>query len=202
MNLGAGTADPLEGPLAQAADALAWPMLLLGEDAELLWANRAATALLAQHRLLSQREGRLQATWLARFALTALLQAAQQDLGPVLLHAPSMSVTLTARALAPPPRPRWMLLLSAGGGPADKGLAESAGVRAWAEAHGLSGAETRVLLRVAAGDSPGDAAAALGVAPATVRTQLRAIARKTGLGGAAALQRALSRLPHLASAPR
>jgi DNA-binding CsgD family transcriptional regulator len=93
------------------------------------------------------------------------------------------------RALAPPPEPRWMLLLST------VRLPVSANLRAWAAASGLSAAETRVLLRVAAGDSAREAAAALGITPATVRSQLRAIGRKTGLGGVAALQRALTGLP-------
>lgn len=196
MNRSAGADDPTDGLLAQAADALAWPLLLLGPDAELLWANRAAGALLRERRVLALRDGRVQAPGRPPGELPALLHGAQQDAAPALLHWPMASLTLTAQMLAPPPRARWMLLLASGQAPAG----EATDVRAWAASHGLSQAETRVLLRLAAGDSPSSAATALGVAAATVRSQLRSIGRKTGLGGAAALQQALSRLPPVASA--
>jgi DNA-binding CsgD family transcriptional regulator len=195
MNSSAG-ADPLpEGLLAQAADALAWPMLLLGADAALLWANRAARVLLDEQRVLALRGGRVHAPGRPAGELTALLAAARLDAAPALLHWPDPGATFTVHALAPPPEPRWMLLLSLARLPAGAG----ADLRAWAAAVGLSAAETRVLLRVAAGDSAREAAAALGIAPAIVRSQLRAIGRKTGLGGVAALQRALTRLPPVAA---
>lgn len=193
MNCSAGADPPPEGLLSQAADALAWPMLLLGPDAALLWANRAARGLLDEQRLLALRGGRVHAPGRPAGELPALLAAARDDAAPALLHWPGPGATLTVRALSPPPEPRWMLLLSCARLPVGAG----ADVRAWASARGLSAAETRVLLRVAQGDSAGEAAAALGIAPATVRSQLRAIGRKTGLGGVAALQRALTRLPPL-----
>lgn len=193
MNSSAGADPPPEGLLSQAADALAWPMLLLGADAALLWANRAARVLLDEQRVLALRGGRLHAPGRPAGELTALLAAARHDAAPALLHWPGPGATLSVRALAPPPEPRWMLLLSTVRLPA------GADLRAWAAAHGLSAAEMRVLLRVAEGDSAREAAAALGIAPATVRSQLRAIGRKTGLGGVAALQRALTRLPPVAA---
>lgn len=195
MNCSAGADPPPEGLLSQAADALAWPMLLLGPEATLLWANRSARALLDEQRLLALRGGRLHAPGRPAGELPALLAAARPDEAPALLHWPGPGATLTACALAPPPEPRWMLLLSSAR------LAVGAGdhALAWASAGGLSAAETRVLLRVAQGDSAPEAAAALGIAPATVRSQLRAIGRKTGLGSVAALQRALTRLPPVAA---
>lgn len=195
MNRGTGADAPPLDLLVQAADVLAWPMWLLGPDAELLWSNRAAAALLRGPGVLALHDGRVQAPGRPPGELPALLGRAQQQVAPALLHWPEAGVTLSAQALAPPPEPRWMLLLSGGAAPA--GVA--ADVRAWAASHGLSAAETRVLLRLAEGDTPREAAGVLGVAPATVRSQLRAIGRKTGLGGASALQQALLRLPPLRS---
>ena len=187
--------------LAQVADALAWPLLLLNVDGQLLLANLAARQLLRQggplrlstQRLLAPSDPR------HRAAFQRALQAAAAHGGPQLLrwHGASgghVSASLTRLAGDGPHTPGGPTLLLALG-------AEDARRRellAFATQHGLSAAETRVLQRLALGESSAHAALALGVGAATVRSQTLSLRRKTGHASVAALLRTLAQMPPLA----
>jgi DNA-binding CsgD family transcriptional regulator len=116
--------------------------------------------------------------------------------GPRLLHWPGASAPCNAtlsRLHTPQGTPAVLMLalsLPPGRGPE---------VLAYAALHGLSEAETRVLERLARGESTTLAAQALHVAPATVRSQAASLRRKTGHPSVAELLRTLAALPPLAT---
>ncbi len=191
--------------LAQMADALMWPLLVLRADGTLLHANRAARRLLGTQRMLTllpdRRLGllpaRRQAEWLA-----ALLAAGQGQ--TVVLTWPAAGGSLGAAASLSPLGDPWAA--APGGG--ELLLALSAAeqpdgqVQAYARLHRLSPAETRVLQRLAVGDSSSEAAAALGVSAATVRSQIISLRRRTGHASVIQLLRGLASMPPvLSSAP-
>lgn len=74
-------------------------------------------------------------------------------------------------------------------------LCEELSVEAFARAHALTEAETRVLKLLCAGRVPADIAASLGVKLSTVRTQIGAIRLKTGARDIRSIVQTLSRLP-------
>lgn len=188
--------------LAQVADALAWPLLLLGADGSLLLANLAARQLLRQGAPLRLSAQRLLVPidTKHRAAFQRALQAAVAGAGPQLLHWPAgkgrISASLSRLAGETPETPDGPTLLLALG--ARPGSASGGDLRAYAEQHHLSAAETRVLQRLALGESSTHAALALGVGAATVRSQTLSLRRKTGHASVVALQRALAELPPLA----
>ncbi|CAD5373231.1 HTH luxR-type domain-containing protein [Rubrivivax sp. A210] len=151
------------------ADLLAWPLLLLRADGRLLHANQAGQRLLARGEPLRLSGAGAVTVASERGAWAEALAAAAA--GRRLL----LSTGGAAMVLAP----------LAAGGPLLLALAPACGsreadVRGFAQAHQLSAAEGRVLLRLALGDSPADTAQVLGITAATVRSQLVAIRRKTG----------------------
>jgi DNA-binding CsgD family transcriptional regulator len=76
-------------------------------------------------------------------------------------------------------------------------VCESLSMEGYARAHGLTCAETRVLIELARGARPSDIACALGVAISTIRTQIGSVRTKTGAPSIRALLRQLSVLPPL-----
>jgi len=81
-------------------------------------------------------------------------------------------------------------------------VCESLSVQGFARSHGLTPAETRVLVALCQGIPPGDAAAEIGVGIATVRTQIGSIRQKTGAQSIRALVRQVAVLPPLMGALR
>jgi DNA-binding CsgD family transcriptional regulator len=196
---GGGPLPPAE-VLALASDALAWPLLLLRRDGSLVHANLAAREMLAERRLLTlQAKGRVQpadGTRRGEFqaALAAALQAPADGPAPLLHWAtPGGRIAVSVTALRGPAEDHPVLLLALS--PEQGRLAD---LHAYAALHGLSEAETRVLLHLARGDSSAKAAAALGVSAATVRSQTVSLRRKTGHASVAELMRTLAALPPLA----
>lgn len=197
--------DPLVPPaqiLALITDTLAWPLLLLRGDASVIHANLAARRMLERRQgpLVLAGNGRVQPADSARRSefqaeLAATLRGHAADRAPRLLQwaTPSGRVSVSMAALAGPGHEQPLLLLALS--PEQGRLAD---LRAYAALHGLSDAETRVLLHLARGDSSAMAAAALGVSPATVRSQTLSLRRKTGHPSVAALMRSLAALPPLA----
>jgi DNA-binding CsgD family transcriptional regulator len=184
--------------LAQMGDALMWPLLVLRADGTLLHANRAGRRLLgAQRRITLQPDRHLgllpagrQAEWQA-----ALLAAGQGQ--TVVLTWPASGGSLAVvGSLSPLGDPRaaapggvaLLLALSSGEQPDSQ-------VQAYARLHGLSPAESRVLQRLAQGDTSGEAADALGVRTATVRSQIISLRRKTGHASVTDLLRGLACTP-------
>ena len=87
-------------------------------------------------------------------------------------------------------------------------VCESLSVQGFARSHGLTPAETRVLVALCQGVPPGEVATALGVGIATVRSQIGSIRQKTGAESIRALVRQVAVLPplmgvlrHAAAAP-
>jgi DNA-binding CsgD family transcriptional regulator len=187
---------PTAEVLAQVADALAWPLLLLRQDGFLLHANVAGHELLRKGRVLHLApDRRVQPTAVRRRqALTDALQAASVGRQRVVLLGPAgptgFSATLTP--LAPTEGGLGPLLLALA--PAEPAGGDTDDFSAL---HGLSAAESRVMRRLALGESSSRAAVALGVKPATVRTQVVSIRRKTGHGSVFELLQALAAMPPL-----
>jgi DNA-binding CsgD family transcriptional regulator len=190
---------PTTALLAQALDSLAWPLMLLRADGSLIHANLAArrqlrrgqALRLAPDRSVRPADPAHTAEFLDKLAATALH-------GPQQLRwvEPAGPVAATLSPLRGGDRAGAVPLLLALAAPMD----DRAETRAFATLHGLSEAETRVLHRLALGESSSRAAAALGVAQATVRSQTSTLRRKTGHASVDALLLALARTPHLAEA--
>ena len=201
-----GTAAVPAATLALAIDALAWPLLLLHGDGVLLHANRAGQALLrrgrplaltARHLLQPSQEAQ-------QGAFRAALGAVAGGAAPQRLawaddegRAP-MSGRLSALPPEPGQPPVLMLTLDPEAGPGTD-------LSAFAAAHGLSPTETRVLQRLALGESSARAATVLGLQATTVRTHALSLRRKTGHASIGALVHALARqapiAPITAAAP-
>ncbi len=79
---------------------------------------------------------------------------------------------------------------------------ESLAVQGYARSHGLTGAETRVLMLLCQGMPPACVATELGVGIATVRTQIGSIRLKTGTDSIRALVQQVLELPPLMSVLR
>jgi DNA-binding CsgD family transcriptional regulator len=187
---------PSAAVLAQVADALAWPLLLVQADGILLHANAAARCTLRQGSLLRlSADRRVEPGPSGRRAeFAAVLAAAPAAAQRVLQWVdgdPPCTASIAALAADGAGRVPVLVALSVAG-------TGAASARAYASLHGLSGAETRVLERLALGDNSRRAAAALGVTPATVRSHVVALRRKTGHATVAALLQTLAALPPLA----
>jgi DNA-binding CsgD family transcriptional regulator len=190
--------------LAQVADALAWPLFVLRADGFLLHANLAGLELLKKGRVLQlSPEHRVQAAPVRRRpALAQALQDADRRRQRVVLHGTAGGAGFSATVTP---------LAAAGAGPAPLLLALAHGhtpgsdIDEFSALHDLTAAEARVMRRLALGESSSRAAHSLGVKPATVRTQVVAIRRKTGHASVAELLQALAAIPPLrgpAPAPR
>ena len=187
--------------LALAIDTLAWPLLLLHGDGVLLHANTAATALLRCGRLLTLAPHQeVQFTDAAqRDAFKAAMVTVRAGGAPVHLHwevdegQPVIRACLSALRPGPGPGPGLgqspvlMLTLAPEAG-------RGADLTAYAAAHGLSATETRVLQRLALGESSARAATALGLRATTVRSHTMSLRRKTGYARLDELVQALVRL--------
>jgi len=189
--------------LSAVADTLAYALMALKPDGLLIYANRAALAglrdglplaLNPDGRVLpasdAQRSPFLQALRLAANGKRQALVWADE---PVPLHAwvcPLDATVADAPAATAGQTAAVMLVQTP---PAGRLL----DVSGFAHHHKLSPAETRVLQQLLAGRSTRDAAQALGVGLATVRTHVLGIRRKTGHRGVPALLSALGALPPL-----
>lgn len=188
---------PAADCLVHAADHLAAALMVLRSDGTLLHANAAARALLQDGRAWQlDAAQRLQATApRAHGAFEASLAEARA------------AGTQGRLALAEPAGAHLRVLLAAERGPRCLLLSlppapgQAADLPSYAAAHGLSPTETRVLQRLALGESSARAARALGLQATTVRTHVLALRRKTGLPSLAALVQALGRLPPVRPLP-
>lgn len=186
--------------LRAVTDLLATPMLLIGDAGRLCFANRAASDQLDSCvGLCLTDEGQVEAVDHShREAWKSGLADARLG-ARVLLHWRLGAAPFSASLCALPPKPgdtpgTQVLVLMGAGSSAELD------VQGFALAHRLSAAETRVVARIARGESYRDVAAALGVTLATVRSQALSIRRKTGHRSAQDLQVALADLPPLRAA--
>ncbi|MES2718555.1 MAG: helix-turn-helix domain-containing protein [Pseudomonadota bacterium] len=79
-------------------------------------------------------------------------------------------------------------------------LCEPLSIHGYARDHGLSSAESQVLVWLCKGEQPSDIARLQGVAISTVRTQIASLRQKTGAATVADLVQHIARLPPICSA--
>lgn len=178
------------GTFAASLDLIATGVVLVDNAARIIHANRAARSMLDAGSPIRSERGELRAhmpettaalkTAIARctgneVAIGAAgigIPAPQADGEPMLIHAlPLASGELRGRIA---PGASAALFIT----PARDGF--GAPPAALAGLFDLSPAETRTLERLIAGETPAEAAAALGIAVATIRTHLAHIFEKTG----------------------
>jgi DNA-binding CsgD family transcriptional regulator len=76
-----------------------------------------------------------------------------------------------------------------------RSVCESLSIQGFARSHGLTSAETRVLLELCNGAPPAKVASKFGVAISTVRSQIGSMRQKTGSSSIRALVRQIAVLP-------
>ena len=176
-------------------DELDHGIVLLGPDQRLLLMNRAAEAELAGTRALALQSRQLGACSpldAARLA-DALQAAAERGLRRLLtLGSGSERISLAVVPLGDERQARPYATMVMFG---KRRVCEQLSVQWFAHAHGLTPAETRVLTRLAGGNSPREIAAAHEVGLATVRTQIGAIRVKTGADSIRELLQQVAVLP-------
>lgn len=183
--------------LAATLDELDYGMLLLADEGYVLHVNHAARLELdGAHPLqLVGRELRARHPHDVVALHTALQNAAQRGLRKLLTlgdgaHRACVSVVPIGAGQATG-EATTLLMLS------KRQMCESLSVQGFARSHGLTPAETRVLVALCQGTPPADVAAELGVGIATVRSQIGAIRQKTGAESIRALVQQVAVLPPL-----
>lgn len=183
--------------LAATLDEVDYGMLLLADGAQAVHVNHAARAELDERhplQLLRGRELRARCTQDAALLQAALQNAARRGLRKLLTlgeGAQSVGVAVVPlEALGDGPAVTLVML-------GKRQVCEELSVQGYARAHGLTPAETRVLVALCKGQRPDAAAAQLGVAISTVRTQIGMVRLKTGTESIRALVRQVSVLPPL-----
>ena len=177
--------------LVAALDEVDYGMLLLADTSRVVHVNHAARVELDGEHPLQLMGRNLHARHAHDVALlhTALQNAATRGLRKLLSlgageHRISASVVPIADAMT-------LLILS------KRQVCESLSIQSFARSHGLTPAETRVLVVLCQGVPPGDIARELGVGIATVRSQIGSIRQKTGAASIRALVRQVAVLPPL-----
>ncbi len=169
------------GTLRSALDALAAAAFIVEPTGKLLFCNGSGNDELRSQRVFRDSQGRLIGTTPEAMAFVAHLQS-----GTRAPHASGYDTRLvTARGTL---HATWVLLEQAGqelGSPIlvlvrDPEADLRTPLIAAASVYGLSAGEAQVLAQVLNGHTLAEAAALLGVARATVKTQLDAVFRKTG----------------------
>lgn len=178
-------------------DELDYGMLLLTDTGRVLHANHVAQLELdSEYPLqLLGRELRARHAHDVVPLHAALQNAAQRGLRKLLTlgqggHRVSVSVVPIC-AEHRPGEASTLLILS------KRQVCEPLSVQGFAHSHGLTPAETRVLVVLCQGVPPGEVASELGVGIATVRSQIGSIRQKTGAESIRALVRQVAVLPPL-----
>ena len=184
--------------LAATLDEVDYGMLLLTDTDHVVHANHAARLELGTgHHPLSLPGGRLQAVDPQDTAAlqAALTNAAQRGLRKLLsLGSGTRRVSISVVPLGDEQAGHTATTLLMRG---KRQVCEALSVQGYARTHGLTAAETRVLLALCQGEQPADIAAELGVGIATVRTQIGSIRLKTGADSIRALVGQVAVLPPL-----
>jgi DNA-binding CsgD family transcriptional regulator len=177
--------------LRAALDEVDYGMLVLTDINHVVHANHAARVDLdAGHPLqLIDRELSARDVRDAAALQAALHDAAQRGLRKLLTL--GKAARRVSVSVVPIGEGRSLVMLS------KRQVCESLSVQGFARSHGLTPAETRVLVALCQGIPPGAAAAEIGVGIATVRTQIGSIRQKTGAQSIRALVRQVAVLPPL-----
>lgn len=172
-------------------ESLSHPVLIVGDDMHVLFANPAAEALLAENEAVSSTRGQLSFRYpKANAAVARAVELGQRDefaLGPAGINVPLAKASAPAVAHVMPlarrdisarvsQRAAAAIFIAAAGATPVPAL------EAIAALFGLTAAEKRVAGHVAAGMTRRDIATAGGVSDGTVKSQLAAIFDKTGTG--------------------
>lgn len=190
-----GAGEALLRWLAATLDEVDYGVLLVADGGNVVHVNRAASAELdARHPLqLIGRQLRARQPKDAAALQEALDNAARRGLRKLLtLGADGEAVSVSVVPLAAG---------AAGAGTATlvmlgkRQVCGELSVEGYARTHGLTPAETRVLLTLCHERGPSEAAARLGVAISTVRTQIGMIRMKTGAPSIRELLRQVATLP-------
>jgi len=178
-------------------DEVDYGMLLVRESGEVVHCNYAAHLELADTHPLQLVHGELRARDAhdARALQTALRNATERGLRKLLTLGQGTERLGIALVPLPPPS-------GDGAGSAlvilgKRKVCEHLSIQAFASAHVLTAAETRVLVRLCNGDEPARIAHQLNVAISTVRTQIGSIRQKTGAPTIRALLKQIASLPPL-----
>jgi DNA-binding CsgD family transcriptional regulator len=174
-------------------DEIDYGMLLVGDQAQLLYINHAAKAEMdARHPL--QCHGQTVQTLLPADAdaLSEALRGAQRGRRKLLL----LGEANTRISLSVVPLAGGGTLLVLG----KRQMCEQLSVQGFARSVGLTAAETRVLEGLCNGVRPRDIAIRQGVAVSTIRTQIGSIRAKTGVASIRELVRQVAVLPPLVGA--
>jgi DNA-binding CsgD family transcriptional regulator len=187
--------------LMRMLDEIDYGMLLVGDDAELLYLNHAARIELDDaHPLQLQGKNLRTQRALDATPLHDALAAAQRGLRKlVTLGEGEHRVCISVVPLAGGADGQGLLTLLVLG---KRQVCEQLSVRGFARAVGLTPAETRVLELLCAGVRPAEIARRSGVKIATVRTQIGTARAKTGAGSIRELVSMVAVLPPLVGALR
>ena len=188
--------------LAATLDELDYGMLLLTEAGHVVHANHVARIELDGHHPLQLigRELRARHAHDVASLHTALQNAALRGLRKLLTlgdsgHRACVSVVPVGGGHAPGDATTLLML-------SKRQVCESLSVQGFARSHGLTPAETRVLVALCRGTPPGEIATELCVGIATVRSQIGSIRLKTGAESIRALVQQVALLPPLMSVLR
>lgn len=188
---------PLSG-LQAMLDEVGHGLMLVDDDARVLYANRAARAELDAGHPLQLLGDTLRARRCEDvLPLHDALMSARRGLRHwAVLGAEENRDCVAVVPLADTGGPVQGIVVMLG----RRNACERLSVQAYARVHGLTSAESRVLEALCAGHSPQSIAADHGVGLATVRTQIGAIRAKCGARSIRALVQQVARLPPMRAA--
>ncbi|NUZ05959.1 helix-turn-helix transcriptional regulator [Schlegelella sp. ID0723] len=171
-------------------------VLLVDGGARIATINHAARSALDDHHPLLIARGALEARSPADLALLrqAVDEAARQNRRRLLTlgsgaHRSSMAVVPVA--LGDAEAPAVLVVLG------KRAVCEPLSINGFCRSHGITGAETRVLMALAGGVAPKQIARQLGVALSTIRTHIISLRAKTGAASIGALLTRVACLPPL-----
>lgn len=184
--------------IAASFDEIDYGVLLLSDATHVVHVNHAASAELdGQHPLqLLGRELRARHSQDVAPLHEALRAAGRRGLRKLLTlgeGSERVSVSVVPLTASAGHEGEAMTLVMLG----KRRVCEALSVQGFARSHGLTTAETRVLVALCEGTPPGEAASQLGVAISTVRTQIGNIRQKTGAESIRDLVRQVAVLPPL-----
>lgn len=187
--------------LAAAVDELDYGIVLLVDGLNVVHANDAALAELDDGHPLEIHGRELRARMGRDIAALheAVSAAAERGLRRLLkLGKEGASATISVVPLEPAGSgPRAVLVVLG-----KRAMCETLTVQGFARTHGLTGAETRVLVELCDGYPPAEVATRCGVAMSTVRSQIGSVRQKTGAQSIRALVRQIAVLPPVKGALR
>ncbi|MFM6985064.1 MAG: helix-turn-helix transcriptional regulator [Hydrogenophaga sp.] len=187
--------------LLRVIDEIDYGLLVLNEQGRLLHTNHLARSELASRCLIDAREGTLLGANAGhsekiQFALEQALRGHRRLL---LLRERGRELSMAFIPLTASRQdevPGVLVLLSR------QSTSDSLSVRLYARAHGLSSTEEAVMMWLCRGLSIPDIAREHGVAPSTVRSQIKSLREKTGSSSIRALLQKINSLPPIVPALR